>query len=160
MFIASKVIKMVLALAVVPCSAQSNLLQITSPASGTVVFPGQVVIISVGADPSVSNIAILAQDPLGFSQATNGQPLQFQLSIPSNTTIGSYDVSALGTAADGSGVASPSISLQGQPEYAVPNTTNASVSAAVFGSRGNDPPPRSGYLTTRCNSLRPNQLFV
>ena len=109
---ASKIAAMILALAVAPCCAQSNLLQITSPPSGTVVYPNQVVTIAVNADPSVSNIAILAQDPLGFTQATNGQPLQFQLTIPSNCTIGAYDVGAMGTTPDGSVVDSPPISLQ------------------------------------------------
>jgi hypothetical protein len=107
-----KFVAMVLVLIAIPCFAQSNLLQITSPTSGTVVYPGQVVTISVSADPSVSDVAILGQDPLGFSQATNGQPLQFQLTIPSNTTLGAYSVSAVGAAADGSPVDSPSISLQ------------------------------------------------
>jgi len=107
----SKFLTMFLAVASASCFAQSNLLQITSPASGTVVYPNQVVVISVNAGPSVSNIAIVGQDPLGFSQTTNGQSLQFQLTIPSNTTIGPYDVSAVGTA-NGSLVASPAISLQ------------------------------------------------
>jgi hypothetical protein len=107
-----KIMTMILVLATIPCFAQGNLLQITSPASGTIVDPGQMVVISVSADPSVSNVAILGQNPLGFSATTNGQSLQFQLTIPSNTTIGPYDVSALGTAADGSPVASPPISLQ------------------------------------------------
>lgn len=107
-----KVIAIVLALGVLPCLGQSNLLQITSPATGTIVNPGQVVTISVSADPSVSNVAIIADDPLGFSQTTNGQSLQFQLTIPSDTTIGAYDVSAMGTAPDGSAVDSPPISLQ------------------------------------------------
>ena len=109
---ASKIGKVILALAVAPCFAQSNLLQITSPRSGTVVHPGETVVIAVQADPSVSNIAILAQDPLGFSQRTNGQSLQFLLTIPSDTTIGAYDVGAMGTAPDGSVVDSPPISLQ------------------------------------------------
>lgn len=108
----SRVIVTILALAVAPCLAQSNLLQITSPASGTILSPGQMVVISVYADPSVSNIAILGQDPLGFTQTTNGQPLQFQLTIPSNTTVGAYDVTAIGSASNGSPVASPPISLQ------------------------------------------------
>ena len=87
-------------------------MQITSPPSGTVVYPGQMVIISVYADPSVSDVAIMGQNPLGFSQTTNGQPLQFQLTIPPNITIGGYDVSAKGTTANGSPVDSSSISLQ------------------------------------------------
>ena len=53
----------------------------------------------------------MGQDPLGFSQTTNGQPLQFQLTIPLRTTAGAYDVSAMGTA-DHQLVASPAISLQ------------------------------------------------
>lgn len=114
---ASKIMAMVLACAIAPCFAQSNLLQITSPPSGTIVYPGQIVVISVSADPSISNIAILGQNPLGSSATTNGQPLQFQLTIPSNTTIGLYDVSALGTASDGSPVASPAISLQVDTQY-------------------------------------------
>ena len=76
------------------------------------VHPGETVVIAVMADPSVSNVAIIGQDPLGFSQRTNGQSSQFLLTIPSNTTIGAYDVSATGTGSDGSLVASPPISLQ------------------------------------------------
>ncbi len=108
----SKVMTLLVTLAVAPCLAQSNLLEITSPASGTIVYPGQVVIISVNADPSVSHIAIAAQDPLGFSATTNGQPLQFQLTIPPNTPISPYTVSAIGTVSNGSLVSSPPISLQ------------------------------------------------
>lgn len=107
---ASKIGTMILALAIAPCIAQSNLLlQITSPASGTIVNPGQVVTISVSADPSVSNVGVVGQYPLGSSATTNGQS---QLTIPSNTTIGPYNVSALGNAADGSLVVSSPISLQ------------------------------------------------
>ena len=113
----SRIVTLILALAIAPCFAQSDLLQITSPPSGTIVYPGQVVTISVRADPSVTNIAILAQDPLGFTQATNGQPLQFQLTIPSDTTIGAYDVSAAGATPDGSVVDSTSISLQVDTQY-------------------------------------------
>src|ERR1019366_405500 len=124
----SKAMSIILTLAAIPCFAQSTLLQSTSPASGTVVHPGQVVVIAVRADPSVSNIAILGQDPLGFSQRTNGQSSQFLLTIPSNTTVGAYDVSALGTASDGSPVASLALSLQVDiPKSRFKMTTHPSV---------------------------------
>ena len=84
----NRVIMMILPLAISPCFAQNNLLQITSPASGAVVYPNQVVTISVNADPSVSNVAAIGEDPLGFMQTTNGQALQFQLTIPGTTPIG------------------------------------------------------------------------
>ena len=101
-----------LVLAITSCFAQSNLLRITSPASGTIVHPGQTVVIAVYAHRSVSNVAIVGEDPLGFSQKTNGQGMQFLLTVPSNTTVGSYNVTAMGTGDGGSLVASPPISLQ------------------------------------------------
>lgn len=94
------------------CFAQNQpLLQITSPSSGSVVFPGQTIVIFVNSDPSISDIAIIGQDPLGFSQITNGNPLQFVLTIPANAPIDQYQVSALGQGADGSDVASSPITL-------------------------------------------------
>jgi len=67
--------------------------------------------VSVNADPSVSNVAILGDDPLGFSQSTNGQQLQFQLTIPADAAIGAYNVHAVGTTANGLAASQP-ISLQ------------------------------------------------
>jgi hypothetical protein len=109
MLMVSKIAAMILALAVAPCFAQSRLLQITSPPSGTVVYPNQVVTISVYADPSLSYVGVDGQYPLGSSPSTNGQA---QLTIPPNATIGSYTVTAMGSAPDGSLVASLPISLQ------------------------------------------------
>lgn len=78
------------------CFSQS-LLQITSPANGTAVVPGQTVTFTVSADASVSNIAIFAQNPLSFSQTTTG-PLQFSLLIPADTPFDQYQVRAVGVA--------------------------------------------------------------
>jgi hypothetical protein len=128
-----KITAMILALAIAPCFAQSNLLQITSPASGTVVYPGQIITVAVNADPSISNVAIVGQ--LGFSATTNGQSLQFQLTIPSNAIIGAYDVSALGTASSGSLVASPPISLQVDAQGSA-TITGTQPSALRFGAAG------------------------
>ncbi len=160
---ANKAVIMILAFAALPCLAQSNLLQITSPASGTVVHPGQVVVISVSADPSVSHVAIMGEDPLGFSQTTNGQPLHFQLTIPSNTTIGSYNVTAMGSA-DRSLVASAPISLQvDYCEVAVPDT-NGAVGAAVLSPRGNCALTRNWdlreWLPSGHDPLESDELFV
>jgi Bacterial Ig-like domain (group 2) len=79
------------------CCVAQNPLQITSPASGTVVSPGQTITFVVTADSSVSNIAILGQNPLGFSQTTTA-PLQFVLPIPADTTFDRYQVRAVGVA--------------------------------------------------------------
>lgn len=107
----SRQMLLILALGTMPSLAQSNLLQIVSPASGTMVYPGQTVIITVRADSSVSNVAIMGWDPLGFSQKTNGQPLEFQLTIPAKITPGAYEVHAVGSASRQLAV-SPPISLR------------------------------------------------
>ena len=73
----SRALSIILALGTLPCFAQSNLLQIVSPRSGTVVHPGETVVIAVRADRSVSNVAIIGEDPLGFSQRTNGRVCNF-----------------------------------------------------------------------------------
>ena len=98
------------------CFAQSQLLQITSPPDQTAVLPGQTVTITVAADPSVTEIGIIGQDPLGFSQNTVG-PLQFTLTIPANIGFDGYQVSASGIAATGEDTVSNPITLFVVPPF-------------------------------------------
>jgi archaellum component FlaF (FlaF/FlaG flagellin family) len=100
----------------VVCFAQSQLLQITSPPDQTVVLPGQTVTITVAADPSVTEIGIVGQNPLGFSQNTVG-PLQFTLTIPANIAFDGYQVSASGLAATGEDTVSDPITLFVVPPF-------------------------------------------
>jgi Bacterial Ig-like domain (group 2) len=96
-----------------PSGAQQDLLRITSPASGTVVRPGQTVTISVSADYSVEKLALFGQHPLGVGQVFSGgvgvvargqgelRPLQFVLRIPKEIQPGIYRVTAIGRVSDG-----------------------------------------------------------
>jgi len=96
------------------CLAQSQrLLQITSPADGTIVYAGQTVTVSVTGDPSVSIAGILGRDPIGFAgppQPTVG-PVQISLTIPPNIPIDHYHIIAVGLTADDRDVASAPITL-------------------------------------------------
>jgi hypothetical protein len=94
--------------------AQQGLLRIVSPSSGTVVSPGQTVMIAVSADSSVEKLVLMGQHPLGIASiASAGQttiwgrgegesrPQVFHLTIPSSTTPGLYRITAMGRTAGG-----------------------------------------------------------
>jgi hypothetical protein len=86
---------------VLVCSSTSsaqNTLQITSPADGTVVTPGQV--ISVVVAPSAgssfpSGIGILGDVPLGGAGPALTPPFSFSLTIPPSITPGRYTITAV-----------------------------------------------------------------
>ncbi len=80
-----------------PAFAQT-LLQITSPVAA-ISFPlfteGRTYTIGLSADPSVHNIAVLAQWPLGDAKPTSN-PLEFTLTLATNIPPGIYSIGAMG----------------------------------------------------------------
>jgi hypothetical protein len=79
------------------CFAQGKpTIEIISPQTGTIVSPGQIIIITVSADPCISNVGIIPQRPLKFSQIL--RPLEFSVTVPTNTPFGQYTVTAVGVA--------------------------------------------------------------
>jgi len=99
-------------LGAVSAHAQQASVRIVSPAAGTVVRPGQTVMVSVVADISLENLALIGERPLGVGQVvsesspglvTRGQgeatPIQFKLSVPSDIRAGIYSVTVIGTVA-------------------------------------------------------------
>src|SRR5438105_15608022 len=91
--------------------AQQNqpLLQITSPPDGTVVAPGQTVtvVVTPAAGITFSEVTILGEDPLGFSQVTTTPPFEFSLNIPPHIRAGKYLLTALVVITRGQGATSP-----------------------------------------------------
>src|SRR5260370_24045722 len=71
------------------------LLQINSPATGTIVSLGQTVHVVVTVDPSVLNVTVIASSPIGFASGPDSSG-RFLLNIPANTPIGQYQVTAVG----------------------------------------------------------------
>jgi len=82
-------------LLVAPASLAADSLQITSPASGTVVSPGQTISISVAADPAVQQVALFPEPPLPEAQAGFSAG-EFNLTIPAGIPPGPHDLRALG----------------------------------------------------------------
>jgi large repetitive protein len=97
-----------------PAFAQQDMLRIVSPASGTVVSPGQTVTVAVSADPSVEKLVLMGQNPLGIAKTNSNaaagiwargegeaSPQHFQLMVPVATRPGIYHVTAMGRTASG-----------------------------------------------------------
>jgi hypothetical protein len=80
--------------------AQHPLLQITSPSNQSLVAEGQVVTITVSADPTVHNIFVSAQAPLAEVRPTSS-PTQFTLILPANVDPGLYQMGAVGLGPSG-----------------------------------------------------------
>src|SRR3954451_12908971 len=79
-------------------------LQITSPADGTVVFPGQSVTVTVSASGTFLQVFLLSESPLGLSQVLSAPPYTFTLTIPPDIRPNKYAVTAAGFYAKGQNV--------------------------------------------------------
>lgn len=82
------------------CRAQQNLplLQITSPAAGTVFNPGQTISVSVTspANASFSALGVIPEDPLTTTDVQTSVPATFSVTIPTNINCGPYLLTAMG----------------------------------------------------------------
>ena len=63
-------------------SLRAQTLQITSPAGGTIVNPGQVVTVTVTASSAFQEVIVVGGDPIGFSDSLASPPYQFSIHIP------------------------------------------------------------------------------
>jgi hypothetical protein len=88
-------------------------LQITSPAGGTVVNPGQTITVTVTASAggAFTGVGVVGEDPIGISQLLTAPPYQFAVSIPATTTPGQYALTAVGPVQGGDPVFSDPVSI-------------------------------------------------
>src|SRR6185312_1467401 len=97
-----------------PLAAQT--LRIDAPAGGSVAAPGQTVTVSVTASGATfSQVGIVAENPIDFSNLLTAPPYQFQIVIPTTTPAGTYHLTALGTAGQGSLVESQPVTIYVEP---------------------------------------------
>ncbi len=100
------------------CFAQSQpLLQITSPADGTVVHPGQTITITVAPASGASfvMVGIVAENPIVEGQYLAAPPYQFSITIPKSISARKYHIQAQGVISRGHGADSPLINLDVEP---------------------------------------------
>ena len=120
---------------------RAQTVQITSPASGTVVIPGQQVAVTVADSPagSFQDVLLLGQEPLGMSQPLSAPPYQFSFQIPSTIRPGSYNLTAVGVITPGQLVDSAPISLAVERPDTPTTLTSAPSTLSL-------PLGRTGYL--------------
>jgi hypothetical protein len=112
-------------------------LQITSPASGSIVNPGQVASVSVTSPSNVSfaKVVVIGEDPIGFSSIQTGVPAQFALTIPNSISCGTYMLTALGITSSGQSVSSNQVLIDVErPD--MPVSISASITGITLGSPG------------------------
>ncbi len=92
-----------------PAAAQQPpALQITAPAGGTVVNPGQTISVTVTspANTPFAGLAVVGQDPLGLSDIATSLPAQFSFTVPTRIECRTYALTAMGTTPSGQTVES------------------------------------------------------
>lgn len=100
-------------------------LQITSPADGSVVTPGQSVSVKVSATGGVfKEVVILGKDPLPMSQSLTAPPYEFTIQIPPDISPGKYSLVASGYPDAGDGTESDAIRIVVEPSA---NPTSVSI---------------------------------
>ena len=109
-----------------PVVAQT--LQITSPADGSTVNPGQSLTVAVSASGTFQQVAVIGGDPIGFSQMLSAPPYQFTIQIPTTIQPGLYLLTAAGFPSLGQLVSSDPITLDVErPDAPVSITVTPSI---------------------------------
>jgi len=78
-----------------PTSAPDPVVQITSPAHGTIVHPGETVTVTV-VSSSIREADFLIVSRFGFSNLARSLPAQLSLVVPPDTERGTYSITAFG----------------------------------------------------------------
>jgi hypothetical protein len=97
------------------------LLQITSPADGAIVRPGQTVtvVVTPNSGASFTRIFVDGHFPIGASPAVSAPPYQLSLPIPQEIAAGSYPITAFGVRPGQNAGRSNSIKLDVEPSLPV-----------------------------------------
>ncbi len=122
------------------CDAQqldSPELQITSPANGTVVNPGQTitVVVTPSAGQTLAQASIVGADPIGLTQPVSGPPFTFSITVPPGTSIRKYALTAWAIDGQGQTVVSVPISISVESSVS-PNALVAQVPRLYFETQG------------------------
>jgi uncharacterized protein (DUF779 family) len=117
--------------------SQEPLLQITSPASGSLATESTTITITVSADPSVQSVLLITPSPLpGVTNTSTAN--QFTLTLPTTIPAGLYNLVAVGANASGI-VESAPVSIDIEPQF-TPTSIAASTSWLVLNLVGDSVP--------------------
>lgn len=107
-----------------PALLHAQSVQITSPAEGTQVRPGQTISVTVSSSGGLAAMFVIGQDPLDGCQAEGGPTYMCSLQVPTNTDPGSYRLTALGATSSGAAIESDPIDIDVERADRRPCTCN------------------------------------
>lgn len=138
-------------------------LQITNPASGTTLSPGQTVVVDVTASGGPFNgIMIVAPEDINVDTVLSSPPYEFSFTIPSQVTPGLTTIGALGLSASGPVTTEIQVDIE-RPDSPQTITTDTSqlelavgdsVPVQVFGTYAD------GTMLRLTNSTQTTYLFA
>ncbi|HEV3481492.1 MAG TPA: Ig-like domain repeat protein [Candidatus Acidoferrales bacterium] len=122
------------------CAAQQGQpsLQITSPADGTIVSPGQTITVAVSSpeNASFAHVVVIGEDPIGFSSMATSAPAQLSVTIPSDiNSCRPYALTAVGSTSSGQTGGSDPISIDVERSD-MPTSLSAPMPSITFGAIG------------------------
>jgi hypothetical protein len=122
-----------------PYGAQQGapLLQITSPADGAIVNPGQTISVTVTspAGATFTEVGVVGEDPIGFSNLANSAPSQLSITIPTGTACRPFMLTAVGATSAGQSAESATLLIDVErPD--LPTAISAEIPKMTFKALG------------------------
>jgi Big-like domain-containing protein/VCBS repeat protein len=115
-------------------------LEITAPATGTVVVPGQTLSVTVASSGGTfSQVGLVAEYPIGFSNLLTAPPFQYSITVPANAAVGTYHLTAVGATGQSSLIESQPVTIYVERSEA-PVAISVQPSTIVFEAQGQQVP--------------------
>jgi|SRR5579872_1793802 len=114
-------------------------LQLTSPADGTVVAPGQPLSLTVVAISNARFVEVSVISPLGGSSIANSLPAQLSMTVPADVALQKYGLTATGGTSDGQVLYSNQVTIDVErPD--LPTSLRAEPDSIFFSGQSGDEP--------------------
>ncbi|HEX3103358.1 MAG TPA: Ig-like domain repeat protein, partial [Terriglobales bacterium] len=114
-------------------------LQLTSPADGTVVAPGQPLSLTVVAISNARFVEVSVISPLGGSSIANSLPAQLSMTVPADVALRQYGLTATGGTSDGQVLYSNQVTIDVErPD--LPTSLRAEPDSIFFSGQSGDEP--------------------
>jgi hypothetical protein len=142
-FLAKTVFALLAAVSIFAAPQNQPALQISSPANGSTINPGQTLSVTVISPngTTFSEVALVGPNPIGFNVVETSVPAQFSLAIPADASCRVYSLTADGITSSGQRSTSAPIQIDiERPDLPISLSTPGSDEILILESLGMDVP--------------------